>query len=59
MDADERKGVLRRLMETELKPLESLLRWQLREPIEDEPPAEQAATEELALHGHTGRSWGP
>jgi hypothetical protein len=62
MDANDRKGVLRRLIETELKPLESVLRWQLREPIEEgEPPAEQPAPDGhgFALHGHAGRSWGP
>jgi hypothetical protein len=60
MDANDRKGVLRRLIETELKPLESVLRWQLREPIEEgEPPDGRAADDRVALHGHAGRSWGP
>ena len=60
MDANDRRGVLRRLIETELKPLESVLRWQLRGPIEEgEPPAEETPPEALAFYGNAGRSWGP
>lgn len=60
MDTNDRKGVLRRLIDAELKPLESVLRWQLREPIEEgEPPAGEGAPDDRSLVGHAGRSWGP
>ena len=65
MEANDRTGVLRRLIDAELKPLGptgrelAALRWHLREPIDESgpPDGQRAAGDTLALH--SGRSWGP
>jgi hypothetical protein len=67
MDASDRKGVLRRLIDAESNVARneggdrSALRWSLSEPIEESglPRGLQVADDSPVLLAHAGRSWGP
>ena len=67
MDSADRKGVLRRLIDSELNASRSegneaqALRWSLREPIEEggAPSGQRVADDSPVLLANAGRSWGP